>query len=89
MSASSSSFVWHYFERFSKDSAKCKKCLSVLSTKGSCTSGLIKHLKLKHQIDTKSGNESIKRKREVDDTVVGNPSDEKGKNRLNQTKIFN
>lgn len=43
-----SSCIWNYYQEVSSEKAKCKICGSVYSRKGRCTSGLITHLKLKH-----------------------------------------
>ncbi|GLV44545.1 hypothetical protein CBL_12108 [Carabus blaptoides fortunei] len=44
------SAVWNYFERLERAQAKCLKCESKLCCKGSSTSALLNHLKLRHDI---------------------------------------
>ena len=46
--------VWEYFQKTSgsEESARCKVCQVVIKCKGSCTSGLICHLRSKHNITT-------------------------------------
>lgn len=46
------SYVWKYFERINKESARCKikNCNVERKTKGGSTNGLIKHLKTAHDI---------------------------------------
>lgn len=43
-----SSFIWNFYYEMDSDKAKCKICDNVYSRKGRCTTGLITHLKLKH-----------------------------------------
>lgn len=51
MSAKEKFTVWKYFKRISPEKAKCLKCVNtVLSCKGSSTSGLIRHLAGVHKI---------------------------------------
>jgi hypothetical protein len=51
----SESFAWKYFVKCEKeDSAVCNKCKSVLKCKGWSTSGLIRHLSKKHNINKPS-----------------------------------
>ena len=46
--------VWEYFQKTSgsEESARCKVCQVVIKCKGSSTSGLIRHLRSKHNIIT-------------------------------------
>lgn len=42
------SAVWAHFAKLSRDKARCKVCGAVLSCAGSSTSGMIRHLRMKH-----------------------------------------
>lgn len=44
------SFTSKYFEKINADASKCKICLKVIATKGSSTSGKLKHLAKLHGI---------------------------------------
>lgn len=43
-----SSSIWNFYDEVNSDTAKCKICDNVYSRKGRCTTGLISHLKSKH-----------------------------------------
>lgn len=45
--------IWQYFEKYpaDRDKARCRKCQQILSCKGSSTSGLLRHMKNKHEIN--------------------------------------
>lgn len=45
------SAAWNYFEKRNNAEAKCMKCGSVLNCKGSTTSALVNHLRLRHDIN--------------------------------------
>ncbi|GFS71043.1 BED-type domain-containing protein [Nephila pilipes] len=45
------SFVWQYFiKNKNEESAKCMKCSSILKCRGWSTSGLLRHLQIRHNI---------------------------------------
>lgn len=52
--------IWKYFEKLPEDreKARCRKCLQILSCKGSSTSGLLRHMKNKHDLDLKPSPET-------------------------------
>ena len=48
-SASTAGSLWKYFnEKSSQESAHCQLCNASMKCRGSCTSGLIRHLRAKH-----------------------------------------
>ena len=50
-SASTSGSVWKYFnKKSSQESVQCQLCNAAIKCKGSSTSGLIRHLRAKHNI---------------------------------------
>lgn len=64
----SESFVWKYFVKGStQDFAICKECKIEIECKGWSTSGLIRHLKNKHNIEK---SEVAQTKRKAEDNVA-------------------
>ena len=48
------SAVWNIFQKENENEAKCSKCGAILKCVGGSTSALSQHLKIKHNIDTKT-----------------------------------